>query len=200
MQSMSFYSAAIAIVLVMDPFGNLPVFLSLLQDFDPKRRRQIIIREMVIALAVLVLFLFFGKYILTGLHISDPALSIAGGVILFLIALRMIFPAGNTSAESSGGVEPVVVPLAVPLIAGPSTMATVILFSTQYPGRSLEWLAALSIAWTVTCGILLASDGIARILGNRGLKAIERLSGMILTTIAIQMLLTGVAEFAGTLG
>ena len=192
---MSFYSAAIALVLVMDPFGNLPVFISLLGDFEPKRRRRIIIREMLIALAVLTLFLFFGKYILAGLHISQPALSIAGGVILFLIALRMIFPGPTATPESSAGGEPMVVPLAVPLIAGPSTMATVILFSTRYPDRVLEWFSALAIAWAVTFGLLFASDVLARVLGTRGLKAIERLSGMILTTLAVQMLLSGIAEF-----
>lgn len=197
---MSLFSAAVALLLVMDPFGNLAVFLSLLKEFDSKRRRTIIIREMLIALAVLVLFLFTGKYILTALHISEPALSIAGGIILFLIALRMIFPARVATSEKEGDAEPMVVPLAVPLIAGPSTMATVILFSTQYPDRLLEWLASLTIAWAVTCGILIASDFLANILGNRGLKALERLSGMILTTIAIQMLLTGVAAFAKSVG
>ena len=191
---MSFYSAAIALVLVMDPFGNLPVFLSLLRDFEPKRRRRIIIREMLIALAVLTLFLFFGRYILAGLHISQPALSISGGVILFLIALRMIFPFPVAAPEITGG-EPFIVPLAVPLIAGPSTMATVILFSTRYPGRVLEWFSALAIAWAVTFGLLFASDSLARALGSRGLRAIERLSGMILTTLAVQMLLSGIAEF-----
>jgi multiple antibiotic resistance protein len=195
---MSLFSAMIALLLVMDPFGNLTVFLSLLKEFDSKRRRRIIIREMLIALAVLILFLFTGKYILTALHISEPALSIAGGIILFLIALRMIFPVRFAAPEQEVGAEPIVVPLAVPLIAGPSTMATVILFSTQYPDRVFEWLASLTIAWAVTCSILIASDFLAGILGNRGLKALERLSGMILTTIAIQMLLTGVAEFAKT--
>jgi len=192
---MSFYSAAIALVLVMDPFGNLPVFISLLGEFEPRRRRRIVIREMLIALGVLTLFLFFGKYILTGLHISQPALSIAGGVILFLIALRMIFPGPAVTADTAGSSEPLVVPLAVPLIAGPSTMATVILFSTRYPDRVLEWFGALAIAWGVTFGVLFASGSLAKVLGMRGLKAIERLSGMILTTLAVQMLLSGIAEF-----
>jgi len=179
----------------MDPFGNIPLFLSLLKDVSPRRRRTIIIREMVIALAVLLVFLFFGKFILSGLNISEPALSIAGGIILFLIALKMIFPKPNVSDEPTGETEPIIVPLAVPLIAGPSSMSIVILFSTQHPEMLLSWSIALIAAWTVCLGILLPSDLLRRLLGTRILKAIERLMGMILTTMAIQMLLTGVKEF-----
>ena len=192
---MSVYSAALTLILVMDPFGNIPVFLSLLSHFDARKRRRIIVREMLIAFAILVVFLFFGKYILAGLHISQPALSISGGVILFLVAIRMIFPGPTTRSETTADSETVIVPLAVPLVAGPSAMAMVILFATQYPNRMLDWFAALSIAWATSSLVLFASDYLRKVFGSRALKAIERLMGMILTTLAVQMLLTGIRDF-----
>ncbi|MBN2323542.1 MAG: NAAT family transporter [Spirochaetes bacterium] len=196
---MNIYTAAITLLLVMDPFGNIPLFLSLLKDVSSKRRRTIIIREMCIALAVLSVFLFFGKYILSGLDISEPALGISGGIILFLIALKMIFPKRNTSDDRQDETEPIIVPLAVPLIAGPSSMSIVILFSTQHPKKLLSWSIALIAAWAVCLCILLLSDLMSRLLGTRILKAIERLMGMILTTMAVQMLLRGVQKFIGGL-
>jgi multiple antibiotic resistance protein len=192
---MTILSAVITLILVMDPFGGIPVFLSLLKHSPARRRRLIILREMAIALGILVVFLFFGKLILAGLHISEPALNIAGGVILFLIALRMIFPRRQPEQDPPRGEEPVVVPLAVPLIAGPSTLATVILLSTRYPEGIARWLAALVIAWAVALLILLFADLLRKLLGNRVIQAIERLMGMILTTMAVQMLLSGVREF-----
>jgi multiple antibiotic resistance protein len=196
---MKIVSAVITLILVMDPFGGIPVFLSLLKHSAPRRRRLIILREMTIALGILVVFLFFGKIILAGLHISEPALNISGGVILFLIALRMIFPRRQTEQDPPKGEEPVVVPLAVPLIAGPSTLATVILLSTRYPESILNWLAALLIAWSTALLILLFADLFSKLLGNRVIQAIERLMGMILTTMAVQMLLSGVREFLHSL-
>ncbi|MBT3274751.1 MAG: MarC family protein [Spirochaetales bacterium] len=192
---MTFYSAALTLILVMDPFGNIPVFLSLLQSYDARKRRRIIIREMIIAFGILTLFLFFGKYILAGLHISQPALNISGGVILFLVAIKMIFPQTTANQDTEANGEPMIVPLAVPLVAGPSAMAIVILIATQYPTRMLDWFAALAVAWAVTAIILFTSDYLRRFLGNRGLKAIERLMGMILTTLAVQMLLSGIQTF-----
>jgi len=188
-------SAVITLILVMDPFGGIPVFLSLLKHSPARRRRKIILREMAIALAILVLFLFFGKYILSGLHISEPALNISGGVILFLIALRMIFPRRTQEEENGESGEPIVVPLAVPLIAGPSTLATVMLLATGYPGTILRWMFALLIAWSAALLVLLSGDLLRKLLGDRVIQAIERLMGMILTTMAVQMLLSGVQEF-----
>lgn len=192
---MKLYSALITLVLVMDPFGSIPVFLSLLGRVSPRRRRVVIVREMLIALGVLVLFLLFGRYILAGLHVSGPALSIAGGVILLLIAIRMIFPSSTHAAEAAAESEPVIVPLAVPLIAGPSAIATVTLLSTRFPGALGRWLLALGGAWATSLAVLLCSDLLGRVLGTRVLKAIERLMGMILTTLAVQMLLSGLQEF-----
>lgn len=196
---MSVYSAAITLFLVLDPLGNIPVFLSVLGNVDPKRRRGIIIREMVIALGILAGFLFFGKYILRGMHISQPALSIGGGIVLFLIALRMIFPrrsGGDGGGESDRQEdEPLIVPLAIPLIAGPSAMATLILFATQHPDRLAEWMIALVAAWLASALVLTSADALRRALGRRGLAALERLMGMILTTMAVQMLLSGIEMF-----
>ena len=192
---MTILSAAITLILVMDPFGGIPVFLSLLQHIPARRRRIVIVREMTIALCILMLFLFFGKYILSGLHISEPALNISGGVILFLIALRMIFPKRIIEQAEEKKDEPIVVPLAVPLIAGPSTLATVILFATRHPNSIVRWFLALLISWSVALLILLFADLIRKLLGNRVIQAIERLMGMILTTMAVQMLLSGVREF-----
>jgi multiple antibiotic resistance protein len=191
---MTIYSAAITLILVMDPFGNIPVFLSLLKDYNSTRRRIIILREMGIALAILILFLFFGKYILAGMNISEPALAIAGGIILFFIAIRMIFPSPVRGAQHAQE-EPIIVPLAVPLVAGPSSMATIILFSTGHPDRLGMLLGALALAWAVSLIVLQFSDTLHRAIGSRGLNALERLMGMILTTMAVQMLLDGIQKF-----
>ncbi len=180
----------------MDPLGNIPIFLSLLENMEPRRRRWIIMREMLIALGVLTVFLFLGKYILEGLNVSEPALSIGGGVVLFLIALRMIFP--RTEAEGAMAIpdqEPLLVPLAVPLVAGPSAMAMVILFATQYPDRVMAWFLALLIAWFASVVILLSAEVLRRYLGRRVITAVERLMGMILITVAIEMLLGGIQTF-----
>ena len=192
---MTVLSAVITLILVMDPFGGIPVFLSLLKHSPARRRKIIILREMALALAILVLFLFFGKFILSGLHISQPALNISGGVILFLIALRMIFPRRTKEEGSGESEEPILVPLAVPLVAGPSTLATVMLLATGYPDAILSWMFALLIAWSAALLVLLSGDLLRKLLGNRVLQAIERLMGMILTTMAVQMLLSGVREF-----
>ncbi|SIQ13600.1 multiple antibiotic resistance protein [Alkalispirochaeta americana] len=204
---MSIYAAAVTLFLVVDPLGNIPIFLGLLGNVDPARRKAIILREMVIALAILSAFLFFGKYILQGMHISQPALSIGGGVILFLIALRMIFPhhvipatEGNSTPGAQSAEEPLVVPMAVPLIAGPSTMATLILLATQHPDRIMDWFLALLVAWLCAALVLFSAEGLRRVLGRRGLAAVERLMGMILTTMAVQMLLGGVEMFVENLG
>jgi MarC family membrane protein len=194
---MTIYSAAILLFLVMDPLGNIPVFLTVLKDVPLAKRKKIIFRELVIALAVLVFFLFVGRYILEVLDLSEPSLSIAGGIILFIIALKMIF----ANPEGAFGVnpdrEPFIVPLAIPLVAGPSAMASVLLLATREPARLLDWSIALVSAWVLTALILVLSTVLSRALGHKGLQAMERLMGMILTTIAVQMFLNGVGQFVG---
>lgn len=192
---MTFFSAAITLLLIMDPFGNTLAFLALLKDFSRRRRRIIIFREMVIALAILVIFLFFGKYILAGMNISEPALEIAGGVILFIIAIRMIFPVSTNQGDSPPE-EPIIVPLAVPLIAGPSSMAMIILFSTANPEKLGILLLALLASWALSLVVLQFADLFNRLIGSRGLNALARLMGMILTTMAVQMFLDGIAKYS----
>ena len=194
---MTLVSAFLLLFLVMDPAGNVPVFLSTLAPVSPERRRLVIVRELLIALSVLVLFLFAGPTVLQALGISEQALSIAGGIILFLIALRMIFPGqgGATGDEIEG--EPFIVPLAIPLLAGPSAMASVMLVMSTDPARWPTWLAALLLAWTASAIILLLANRLSRIFGQRGLIAIERLMGMILTAVAVEMFMRGVAAYAG---
>ena len=191
----SFASAIVILLLVMDPVGNIPLFVTLLRNVGPGRRRMIIVRECGIAFAVLLVFVFLGRPLLNLLELSDSSLNIAGGVILFLIALRMIFkhPEGVFGASLAG--EPFIVPLAIPSIAGPTALATVILMASRAPERMLEWVVALTIAMAVTLILLLFAERISKWVGERGLIALERLMGLILTAIAVEMLLRGIEAF-----
>ncbi len=192
---MTVYSAALLLFLVMDPLGNIPLFLTTLKNIDEHRQKKIIIRELFIALAVLIIFLFFGQYILRLLQISEPSLGIAGGIVLFLISIKMIFPAVMNVPEQKIEGEPFIVPLAIPLVAGPSALASVILVMSRDPERWADWLVALIAAWLVSSLILLLSSGLRKFLGKRGLIAIERLMGMILTAVAVQMFMNGLNEY-----
>ena len=195
---MTLLSAAILLFLVMDPLGNIPFFLTALKPVEPSRIRIVIVRELLIALGVLVFFLFTGRFILNLLHISEPALTLAGGVILLLIALRMIFPTHESSMQEEVDGEPFIVPLAIPYVAGPSALATELLLMSREPDRWPEWLGALLLAWSVSSVIIFSASGLRRYLGRKGLIAIERLMGMVLITISIQMLLTGVRAALAT--
>ncbi len=192
---MTILSAAVLLFLVMDPFGNIIFFVTALKNVEKRRRQKVIIRELLIALVVLLAFLFSGQYLLSTLGISGPALTVAGGTVLFLIAVKMTFPkSGDLTADLTAG-EPFIVPLAVPYVAGPSALASVLLIMNREPSRWPEWLAAVVGAWFV-CGLILLSSGLlSRILGDRVLTAIERLMGMVLVAIAIQMLMTGISQF-----
>ena len=199
---MTLYSATLLLFLVMDPLGNVPSFLVVLRNVEAARQRIIILRELLIALVVLVLFLFAGELILKVLQISEPSLTVAGGIILFLIAVRMIFPnpAGlfGEQGEKIEG-EPLIFPLAIPFVAGPSSMATVMLIMSREPGRWPEWLLALGMAWLASSVILYFSSQFSRWLGQRGLVAMQRLMGMLLTALAAQMFMSGVSQFVGSL-
>jgi MarC family membrane protein len=192
---MTTLSAAVLLFLVMDPVGNIPVFLSLLAPLNPRRARAVIVRELCIALGVMVIFLFAGRYLLDLLQITEPALSISGGIILFLIAVKMIFADADEIFGKAPEGEPFVVPLAIPLIAGPSVMATILLLMARQPERWGNWLFAVCCAWLVSGAILYFATAVGQILGERGTTAIQRLCGMLLTTIAVQMFLTGVRQF-----
>jgi small neutral amino acid transporter SnatA (MarC family) len=169
--------------------------VSLLRQVEPVRRKRVILRECAIAFAVLLVFVFFGAAILGVLGLSDPSLTIAGGVILFLIALRMIFrrPEGVFGDTVSG--EPFIVPLAIPSIAGPAAIATVMLLASRAPQRLLEWCLAVSVAMLATAALLVSADRLAKLAGEQGLLAFERLMGLILTAVAVEMLLRGIETF-----
>ena len=191
----SFTSAVVILVLVMDPVGNIPLFVSALRQVEPARRARVILRECLIAFAVLMLFVFFGGTILGVLGLSDAALGIAGGLILFLVALRMIFRHPEGIFGDTAAAEPFIVPLATPAIAGPAAIATVMLLVSRAPQRLLEWCLAVTIAMLVTVAVLTAAERITKLAGERGLLAFERLMGLILTTIAVEMLLRGIEGF-----
>lgn len=195
---MTIASAAVLLILVMDPLGNIPLFLAALREVEPARRRYVILREALIALAVLVVFLFAGRLILQLLHISEQALTVSGGVILMLIALRMIFPTNDRSLREDIKGEPFIVPLGIPYIAGASALATELLLMSREPERWLDWLIALLIAWTVTTVILYFASGMSRFLHENGLIAIERLMGMVLVTVAMEMLMAGIRLYLRT--
>jgi multiple antibiotic resistance protein len=193
---MEIISAATLLFLVMDPLGNIPIFLSVLEDVAPERRTRVLLRELLLAFLVLVIFLFFGQYLLGFLQLSEHSIRIAGGIIMFLIALKMVFPVKRMAhaAEDMQG-EPLLVPLAIPLVAGPSAMAVVMLMATNNPERMTDWLLALFAAWLLSSLILVSANGLKRFLGHRGLIAMERLMGMLLIAVAVQMLLEGFSAY-----
>lgn len=197
---MTIAAAALLLFLILDPLGNIPVFLSLLKGLPPARQRVVIMRELLIALAVLMLFLWAGRYLLELMHLRQESVSIAGGIILFLIGLRMIFPpAEGIMGEQPDG-EPFIVPMAIPMIAGPSGMAAVMLLGSQEPGRMGEWSLALAIAWAATAIILFSATYLQKLLGTRVLTAIERLMGMVIVAISVQMLMDGITDYLRVAG
>ena len=188
-------SAALLLFLILDPLGNIPVFLSLLKGLAPARQRVVIMRELVIALVVLMIFLWTGRYLLELMHLRQESVSIAGGIILFLIGLRMIFPPVDGIMGELPEGEPFIVPMAIPMIAGPSGMAAVMLLGSQEPGRMGDWSLALAIAWAATALILFSATYLQKWLGTRVLIAIERLMGMVIVAISVQMLMDGITAY-----
>ena len=196
---MDLIGAFVLLFVVMDPLGNIPIFISVLETVKPERRYKVLARELLLALVILFAFLFGGQYLLAALHLSQYSISVAGGIILFLIALKMIFPVQRQMREDEPDEhdEPFLVPLAIPMVAGPSAMAILLLLATRHPDRLGLWSLALFLAWATTAIILAAAPLIKHLLGKRGLIATERLMGMLLVAIAVQMFLEGVAEFIG---
>jgi len=192
---MDMLSIALTLFLIMDPFGNIPVFTSILEKVPAHRRRSVLVRELVLALAIMVGFIYGGPHALSLLGLRQESISIAGGIILFLIALRMVFPGRDGLGDTNLEGEPLLVPLAVPLIAGPSLLAVLLLFATAEPQRLSAILAAAFIAWVATFLVLLSSTFLIRFLARRGLIAVERLMGMFLVALAIQLFLVGVAKY-----
>ena len=194
-----FLSAIVLLLLVTDPFGNVPLVNAMLTGVAPARRRVVIMRECAIATAILAAFMLGGQAILDLMHLSETSLSIAGGVILFMIAIRMVFahPEGAFGPTQRG--EPLIVPLAIPLIAGPSALATIMLMATREPQKMGMWAGALAVTMAIATLVLLSGERLQRALGDRAMQAIERLMGLILTAIAVEMLLGGIREFVGGL-
>lgn len=194
---MEFLSAVILLSLVTDPFGNVPLVNAMLAGVPASRRRLVILRECAIAFALLMAFMFGGRKFLEVMHLSETSLSIAGGVILFMIAIRMVFPNGGSGGplgEAPGG-EPFIVPLAIPFIAGPSALATVMLMATRDPAKLGMWALAITVTMLLVSAILLLGERLQRLMGERLMQAIERLMGLILTAMAVEMLLGGIRAF-----
>jgi multiple antibiotic resistance protein len=196
---MDIFSAAILLAIIMDPLGNIPLFHSLLGRYSQARRLRIIARELLFAYLVLLVFLVAGQTILDRLGLEQPALGVAGGVVLFVIALRMVFPESAGVQRGEIEEEPFFVPLAVPMIAGPSAISAVLLLVSRDPERFWTWLGALSLAWGFSAAILLASGALFEILGQRALRALVRLTGMLLIMISVQMLMDGVTAYIAAL-
>lgn len=192
----SFVSALILLLLVLDPFGSLPIFISVLRGVAPERRTRVAIRETAIAFVVLLGFMLAGEAFLALMRLSERSLEVAGGVILLIIAIRMIFTGGGEIyAGDNGPREPLVFPLAVPMLAGPSAMATVLLLASRQPEKMWHWAGALTIAVGVSGLVLLTADRIHRWLGASMVAAIEKLMGLVLTAVAIEMLLMGLKRY-----
>lgn len=191
----TFGSATILLLLITDPLGNIPIFANALKPVPVQRRWRVILREVLIAFALLLAFMFLGDGFLRLMNLSPLSLQMAGGVVLFLIALRMVFPPPPAPAEEAAA-EPLIVPLAVPALAGPSALATVLLLVSQAPERRWEWVAALSVTMAVCALVLVLAERIQRWVGARVLQAFERLMGLILVAVAVEMLLRGLKSLA----
>jgi MarC family membrane protein len=193
------FSAAVLLLLVIDPFGNVPIVVSALATVAPQRRARVVVRECIAAYLVLVAFMAGGRTFLQWMQLSEVSLAIAGGIILFLIALRMVFRHPEGVFGDPAGAEPFLVPLAVPAIAGPSALATVMLMASRDPDHLTAWIAALTLAMLAATAVMLGAHRLQRVLGERGMIAVERLMGLVLTAIAVQMLLDGVRAFMASL-
>ena len=198
----SFASATILLLLITDPLGNIPIFVNSLRPVSPQRRARVIVREVLIAFAILLAFMFVGQAFLRAMSLSDISLQIGGAVVLFLIALRMIFPppaqAASPQPQAGAQAEPLIVPLAIPALAGPSAIATVMLLVSQAPQRRLEWVGALCVTMLVCALVLLLAERLQRLVGDRVIVAFERLMGLILVSIAVEMLVRGLKALSRT--
>jgi MarC family membrane protein len=191
----TFASATILLLLITDPLGNIPIFVNTLRAVPPERRARVIVREVLIAFGLLLSFMFVGQSFLKAMSLSDVSLQIGGAVVLFLIALRMIFPPPPQDTPVAVA-EPLIVPLAIPALAGPSAMATVLLLVSQAPERRLEWVAALTVTMLVCAVVLLLAERLQRVVGLRVVSAFERLMGLILVSISVEMLIRGLKSLA----
>lgn len=188
------FTIALSMFFLMDSIGNVPIFISILKNLPPKRQRVIIIRELLIALAIILVFYFIGNHFLLALGISEQSLRISGGIILFLIAIKMIFPSKKDAEKDNSNADPLIVPLAIPLVAGPAILAAVMIYSGQ-DLPAIYTLSAIGIAWFFSTIILVAAPLLQKLFGEKGLTALERLMGLILILLAVQMFLDGIGSF-----
>lgn len=196
---MKTFTMAYTLFLLMDPIGNVPLFISLLKDIPARRQRKIIFRELLIALGVMILFYFVGDLLLESLRVTQYTVLISGGIILFILSLKMIFPSRkDADVDVPVDKEPFIVPLAIPLVAGPAVLATIMLFSGQAVSE-IETVAAIVLAWAVSTLILIGASFFKKILGWRGIIACERLMGLLLTMISIQMFMEGITLYFSVL-
>jgi MarC family membrane protein len=190
-----FASQVILLLFVIDPFGNVPVVNAMLRKLAPRRRALVVLRECAIAYVLLVAFLIFGRQLLSVMHLTQTSLSIAGGVILFMIAIRMVFATPGGVFGITTGTEPFIVPLATPLIAGPSALAAVMLLPSEGAQQMSLMAGALTVTMAIATTILLFGARLQRWLGDPVMQAIERLMGLVLTALAVEMLLGGIRAF-----
>jgi MarC family membrane protein len=191
----TFASALILLLLVLDPLGSLPVFIPIMRAVARERRARVAVREVAIAFGVLAAFMFAGEAFLGLMRLSERSLEVAGGVILLIIAIRMIFGSEGGVYGVPEGREPLIFPLAVPLLAGPSAMATVLLLASRQPERMWHWVGALAVAMAVSGLVLVLADRIRRWIGDSMVAAIEKLMGLVLTAIAVEMILAGLKRY-----
>jgi len=193
----NFFQTFVLLLLVTDPFGNVPLFISTLAHVKPERRSRVVVRECLIAFFLLLIFMFGGRYFLEALQLTSTSLRIGGGVILFLIALKMVFPSADgifgPTPEPNG--EPLIVPLAIPALAGPSALVTVLLFSTSHRMSMGLYVIALMMVAAVWLMVLLSAERLLNVLGPAVITAFERLMGLILTALAIETLLAGITTY-----
>ncbi|AJK45014.1 MULTISPECIES: MarC family protein [Burkholderia] len=194
----NFVSATVLLLLITDPLGNIPLFIAALRDVPGERRVRVILREVAIAFVILLVFMVVGDRFLRMMSLTDLSLRIGGGIVLFLIALRMIFPHpdGAFGSDPRAGGEPFIVPLAIPALAGPSALATVMLLTSQAPGKTVEWIGALTVTMLVCAAVLVLAGRIQSWLGERTVMAFERLMGLVLVAISVEMILAGIRAFS----
>lgn len=194
----TFVSAVVLLLLVFDPFGNVPIFVSALRDVPLERRQRVVLRECLIAFAVLAVFVFIGRPFLDLLGLSEQSLQIGGAVVLMLVAIRMVFPTADGVYGQAPGGEPFIVPLAIPALAGPSALATVLLFVSREPHRTWWWIGALAVAMAATAVVLASAERLQRWLGTRVTIAFERLMGLILAALAVELMLRGIRQYVAS--
>ncbi|MFK7744130.1 MAG: MarC family protein [Roseobacter sp.] len=198
-------TAFVTMFVVIDPIGMAPLFVALTQEMSDKARRRIALRATAIAMIILLAFAIFGEALLGFVGISMPAFRIAGGVLLFLTALDMLFERrtkrradqSDQAAEDDDMDDPSVFPLAIPLIAGPGSIASVILLMGQRPGveGAVLVLGATAMVMLIVLAFFLLSGPIGRALGKTGITVVTRLLGMLLAALSVQFVLDGLAAY-----